>query len=73
MNKKKKLAEAFHLTKKEKAVEDELEDMLRSTGYLFPITPQQVDAYQKLSLEEDALLKEKDSIKGSKKKKKEDQ
>jgi len=57
MNKKKKTSEPLHLTPEEQAFDNELEDMLRSTGYLFPLTPEQIDAFQKLSAEEE-LLKE---------------
>lgn len=53
MNKRKPKTQANRLTTKEKAFEYELENMLRSTGHLFPITPEQVEAFQKLGFDEE--------------------
>lgn len=53
MNKRKQKSEATRLTPEEKAFEHEIENMLRSTGYLFPISPEQVEAFQKLGFDED--------------------
>lgn len=53
MNKRKPKTETTRLTPDEKAFEHELENMLRSTGHLFPITPEQVEAFQKLGFEEE--------------------
>jgi len=48
-----KKTEATLLTLEEKAFESELENMLRSTGHLFPITLEQVAAFLKLGLDEE--------------------
>jgi hypothetical protein len=53
MNKRKPKAEATRLTPEEKAFESEFENMLRSTGHLFAITPEQVEAFRKHGLDED--------------------
>lgn len=53
MNKRKPKTQATRLTPEEKAFEHELENMLRSTGHLFPLTPEQVEAFQKLGLDEE--------------------
>jgi hypothetical protein len=71
MNKKKKTSEPIHLTPEEQAFDDELEDMLRSTGYLFPLTPGQIDTYRKLNADEEPLKesnKAKDELKKKQKK-----
>ena len=52
MSKKKKIDEPIQLTNEEQAFDNELEDMLRSTGYLFPITEGQIDAFNALKNEE---------------------
>lgn len=51
--KKRKQKSATGLTPEEKDFESSLENMLRSTGYLFPITPEQVEAFEKLALNEE--------------------
>ncbi len=53
MKKRKQKPEATGLTSEEKEFESKLENMLRSTGYLFPITPEQVEAFEKLALNEE--------------------
>jgi hypothetical protein len=73
MSKQKRNSEAIQLTPEELEFESNLENMLRSSGYLFPITPVQVDAYQKLKEYKKELKKSKKPNTGSNKKKKEDQ
>lgn len=60
------------LTFEENAFELELEDMLRSTGHLFPITPEQVAAFRKLGLGEEVPDDYKDPLDELIKKKKEE-
>ena len=70
MKKRKLKTKAIHLTPEEKAFENELENMLRSTGHLFPITPEQVAAFRKLGLDEEVPEDCKDPIADLIKKKK---
>ena len=71
MNKRKPKTNPNFLTPEEKALENELENMLRSTGYLFPITPEQVEAFRKLGLNEEVPDDCKDPLADLIKKKKE--
>ena len=72
MNKRKPKTQATRLTPEEKAFELELENMLRSTGHLFPITPEQVAAFHKLEFDEEVPDDCKDPLADLVKKKKEE-
>ena len=73
MKKRKLTTKAIRLTPDDKAIESDLENMLRSTGYLFPITPEQVEAFQKAGLNAEVPDDCIDPLAELKKKEKDDQ